>query len=111
MSAPLWTSAEAEAATGGTGSRAWQATGLSIDSRAVAAGDLFVALRGETHDGHDHVAAALAAGASAATVASVSLRLLGYAPPRVALVARTLALMKRSGASDGEVGAYLAALP
>ena len=33
MSAPLWTSAEAEAATGGTGSRAWQATGLSIDLR------------------------------------------------------------------------------
>ena len=82
MSAPLWTSAEAEAATGGTGSRAWQATGLSIDSRAVAAGDLFVALRGETHDGHDHVAAALAAGASAAIVS----RLPEGLPPGAALL-------------------------
>jgi len=64
----LWTSAEAEAATGGAGNRAWRASGLSIDSRCVAPGDLFVALRGESHDGHDHVAAAIAAGASSAIV-------------------------------------------
>jgi UDP-N-acetylmuramoyl-tripeptide--D-alanyl-D-alanine ligase len=42
--------------------------GVSIDSRTVKPGDLFVALRGERFDGHDFVDAALAAGASAAVV-------------------------------------------
>ncbi len=43
-------------------------TGWSIDSRTVAPGDLFFALRGERHDGHDHILAALAQGAVAAVV-------------------------------------------
>ena len=43
-------------------------TGFSIDSRTVQNGDLFFAIRGETHDGHDHVGAALAKGARAAVV-------------------------------------------
>ncbi len=68
MSATLWTSAEAEAATGGRGNRAWRASGVAIDSRTLRPGDLFVALKGEKHDGHDHVVAALAAGAAAAMV-------------------------------------------
>lgn len=58
-------------ATGATGSGvdvAVVATGVSIDSRAVRPGDLFVAIHGERHDGHDHVAQALAAGAVAAVV-------------------------------------------
>lgn len=46
----------------------WKAQGVSIDSRTVAAGDLFIALQGPVHDGHDHVAAAFAAGAAAAIV-------------------------------------------
>jgi len=68
MSEPLWTAAEAAAATGGTASADWRATGVSIDSRTVAAGDLFVAIRGPNNDGHAYVAAALAAGAVAALV-------------------------------------------
>ncbi len=69
MSALLWTSAEAEAATGGRVlGPAWQAGGVSIDSRSIVAGDLFIALAGPNHDGHDYVAAALAAGAAAAMV-------------------------------------------
>ena len=39
------------------------------DSRALEAGDLFVALQGERFDGHEFVAAALAQGATAALVA------------------------------------------
>ena len=51
---PLWTSAEAVAATGGRATEPWSATGVSIDSRSVEAGDLFVALAGPNHDGHDY---------------------------------------------------------
>ncbi len=43
-------------------------TGVSTDTRSLRAGDLFVALRGERFDGHDFVAAALAAGACGAVV-------------------------------------------
>lgn len=42
--------------------------GVSIDSRTVRSGQLFFAIRGPRHDGHDHVSAALASGAVAAIV-------------------------------------------
>jgi UDP-N-acetylmuramoyl-tripeptide--D-alanyl-D-alanine ligase len=64
----LWTAADAVRATGGSTSVDWTATGVSIDTRSLAAGDLFVALRGPNHDGHDFVAAALERGAAAAMV-------------------------------------------
>jgi UDP-N-acetylmuramoyl-tripeptide--D-alanyl-D-alanine ligase len=44
------------------------ARGCSIDSRTVAAGELFFAVRGERHDGHDFVGAAIERGAVAAVV-------------------------------------------
>ena len=43
-------------------------SGLALDSRAVRPGDLFLALRGQRHDGRDFLAAAAAAGAVAALV-------------------------------------------
>jgi UDP-N-acetylmuramoyl-tripeptide--D-alanyl-D-alanine ligase len=45
-------------------------SGVSTDSRTIAPGELFVALRGEHFDGHHYVAAAQARGAAAAVVAS-----------------------------------------
>jgi UDP-N-acetylmuramoyl-tripeptide--D-alanyl-D-alanine ligase len=42
--------------------------GVSIDSRTLAAGELFIAIHGPRHDGHDFVAPALHAGAVAAVV-------------------------------------------
>src|SRR5579863_174654 len=42
--------------------------GISIDSRTVKPGELFVAIRGPRHDGHNFVAAALAQGVAAAVV-------------------------------------------
>lgn len=45
-----------------------QATGYSIDSRTLSAGDLFFPVRGERSNGHDFVEAALADGAVAAVV-------------------------------------------
>ena len=69
MSTPLWTRAEAQAATGGQASGAWETLGgISIDTRSIEPGDLFVALTGEHRDGHAFVADALARGAAAALV-------------------------------------------
>ena len=64
----LWTEAAAAAATGGKSTGAWQASGISIDTRTLAPGDLFVALAGPRVDGHDYVRDAFARGASAAMV-------------------------------------------
>ncbi len=65
---PLWTAAEAAAATGGRATRDWTASGVSIDSRSLLPGDLFIALAGPKFDGHDFVADTLAKGAAAALV-------------------------------------------
>ncbi len=65
----LWEASEVLAATCGHGPGGWRADGVSIDSRSVAAGDLFVALRGPRHDGHAFLADAFARGAAAALVA------------------------------------------
>ncbi len=64
----LWTADEAARATGGRAQGAWRCVGVSIDSRTVRPGDLFVALKGPNFDGHDFVAAALDRGAAAAMV-------------------------------------------
>ena len=65
---PIWTAAEAAAATGGGSSGDWTAFGVSIDTRTLEPGDLFVALTGENRDGHEFVADALKKGAVAAMV-------------------------------------------
>src|ERR1700747_2231701 len=44
--------------------------GVSIDSRTIRAGELFIAIHGPSHDGHDHVAGAFERGALAAVVAA-----------------------------------------
>jgi len=62
--------AEAAQATQGTAQADPWFTGVSSDTRAIAAGDLFVALKGARFDGHDYVLQALAEGAAAAMVES-----------------------------------------
>jgi UDP-N-acetylmuramoyl-tripeptide--D-alanyl-D-alanine ligase len=64
----LWSSDEAAAATKGRSSVSWDACGVSIDTRSLEAGDLFVALHGDNRDGHEFVPAALSKGAAAALV-------------------------------------------
>lgn len=64
----LWRAADAAAATGGSATTPFEASGVAIDSRTLVAGDLFVALKGESHDGHDFVVKAFAARAAAAMV-------------------------------------------
>jgi UDP-N-acetylmuramoyl-tripeptide--D-alanyl-D-alanine ligase len=68
-------------------------SGVSTDSRNVAAGELFIALRGENFDGHEFVATAKACGAAAAVVAvdaAESLKSLGL--PLIAVADTRLAL-------------------
>ncbi|WP_147124454.1 UDP-N-acetylmuramoyl-tripeptide--D-alanyl-D-alanine ligase [Shimia ponticola] len=66
----LWTSAEAVEATGGRATSDWVVNGVSIDTRTLQPGDLFVALKA-ARDGHDFVAQALENGAGAALVSRV----------------------------------------
>jgi len=66
----LWTAAEAAKATGGKAIGDWAATGISIDTRSLVKGDLFVALK-DVRDGHEFVATALKRGAAAALVSRI----------------------------------------
>ncbi|APX11845.1 UDP-N-acetylmuramoyl-tripeptide--D-alanyl-D-alanine ligase [Tateyamaria omphalii] len=66
----LWSAPEAAAATGGAATVDWSATGVSIDTRTLRPGDLFVALKA-ARDGHEFVAQALEKGAAAALVSRV----------------------------------------
>jgi UDP-N-acetylmuramoyl-tripeptide--D-alanyl-D-alanine ligase len=65
LSRTLWSAAEIAAATGGKARGDWAVSGVAIDSRSVQPGELFIALRGPRHDGHDFVAQALERGAAA----------------------------------------------
>ncbi len=66
----MWTASDAALATGGVTAGDWVATGVSIDTRSLAKGDMFVALKAE-RDGHDFVRAALDKGAAAALVSRI----------------------------------------
>ena len=64
----LYYAADLATATGGTVSREVSVTGVSIDTRTLRQGDLFVALHSDHGDGHRFVQAAIDAGAAAALV-------------------------------------------
>lgn len=66
----LWTSDNAARATGGKPVGKWDVRGISIDTRSLETGDLFVALK-DQRDGHEFVAEALAKGAAAALVSHI----------------------------------------
>ncbi len=109
MSTPLWTSDEIAAATGGYATAPFTASGVSIDTRSLDAGDLFVALAG-ARDGHEFIPGALAAGAAgslathpapgACVVVEDTLEALG----RLGEAARIRARGARRGAVTGSVG-------
>ncbi|PPQ26822.1 UDP-N-acetylmuramoyl-tripeptide--D-alanyl-D-alanine ligase [Rhodopila globiformis] len=111
MTLPLWTADELVDATGGYLSAPFDATGVSIDTRTLAAGDLFVALVGEGRDGHAFVANAQAAGAAGAMVHQDA----GSGLP-VLHVDDTLAALARLGGfararfGDGDAGGRLVAV-
>src|SRR5271168_2429590 len=97
-----WTITQVAGAVGArTGARlnpVARVAGVSIDSRTVRAGELFIAIHGPRHDGHDHVAAAFARGAVAAMVARE--RVAGYEDAvreRCLVVSDTFAALKQLG--------------
>ena len=69
----LWTLDALLTATGGTlrGNPGQSFGGVSIDSRTIANGDIFVAIKGDAMDGHDFVPAAIAKGAGMAIVSRI----------------------------------------
>ena len=109
MADALWTSDELAAATGGRASGRFTATGVSIDTRTLEPGDLFVALDG-VRDGHAFVDQALAKGATGALVSqatpgpSVQVADTQAALEQLGLAARDRATTARRGAVTGSVG-------
>ena len=92
MAELLWTSAEIAAATGGKlVGQPFAATGVSIDTRTIEPGDLFVALGG-VRDGHEFVEQALGKGAVGALA---SQQVFGSA----VMVADTLKALEKLGAA------------
>lgn len=64
----LWSSTEAARVTNGIAKGHWVAHGISIDTRSLQKGDLFIAIRGDAMDGHKFAADALAKGAAAVVI-------------------------------------------
>lgn len=106
---PLWTSEEIARATGGTAGASFTVGGVSIDTRSIEPGDLFVALAG-VRDGHEFVAQAMAGGAAGALVSqdvegpSVKVADTLAALEKLGVAARERAAAARRGAVTGSVG-------
>ncbi len=94
----LWSEGELTAAFGVAPSAPLSAAvrGVSIDSRTLEAGDLFIAIKGAAHDGHDHIARAFESGAVAAVVSRERAARLAALGPLFA-VDDTLSAMERLG--------------
>jgi UDP-N-acetylmuramoyl-tripeptide--D-alanyl-D-alanine ligase len=110
MADPLWTAREIAAATGGqVAGGDFAVSDVSIDTRSIAAGDLFVALAG-ARDGHEFVGPAMAKGAAGALVSqavegpSVLVEDTFKALERLGEAARERAPQVRRGAVTGSVG-------
>jgi UDP-N-acetylmuramoyl-tripeptide--D-alanyl-D-alanine ligase len=110
MAEPLWTSDEIVAATGGQpAGGSFTASGVSIDTRTIAPGDLFVALAG-VRDGHEFVDQALRAGASGVLASqpvdgpAVMVGDTLQALEKLGAAARDRAPQARRGAVTGSVG-------
>ena len=94
----IWTATDLINATGGqllngndaSGALDWAVSGMALDNRKTKTGDLFIAIKGEHHDGHDYAAASVEAGAVAALVSTP----VAINTPQI-LVADTLAALEQ----------------
>lgn len=72
-------------------------TGISIDTRTLEPGDAYFAIKGDVHDGHDFVSAAMKAGAALAVVAEEKLVALGGIKLPLIVVRDVLEAMRQLG--------------
>ena len=86
------------------------ATGISIDSRSLNAGDLFFAIAGDTSNGHDHVAAAFDNGAGAAVVDEAHADGLKRLGPLYVVADVLAALVRLGGAARARTKARIVAV-
>ncbi len=113
MSKPLWAWEAFLTATGGRrlGPSPDAIAGISIDSRTIQSGEAFFAIRGDTLDGHDFVAMALARGAATAVVSEARLAALGDATGSLIVVGDVLEALGGVGrAARARSGARIAAV-
>jgi len=94
-----WTTTAIAAATKGLASGNWTATSVSIDTRTLQPGALFVALPGAKVDGHAHVADAIAKGAVGALV---SKPIIGVEPQHLVMVADVEVALQQLGIAARE---------
>jgi UDP-N-acetylmuramoyl-tripeptide--D-alanyl-D-alanine ligase len=95
----LWTSAELVAAMDGrpVGALPESVPGISIDTRSMAPGDAFFAIKGDRFDGHDFATAAMAAGAGLMVVSEARLPSLGRLAVPMIVVDDVLAALGKAG--------------
>lgn len=101
MTSKLWTSDEIAAATQGTASADFTVSGVAFDSREVGPGDLFLALKGESTDGHRFLDQAFAQGAAGAVVSDATVH------PSVQVADTTAALNALGAASRARSAARI----
>jgi UDP-N-acetylmuramoyl-tripeptide--D-alanyl-D-alanine ligase len=95
----LWTAEQMIAAMGGRpiGRMPEGVTGISIDTRSLAPGDAFFAIKGERTDGHNFATAAMAAGAGLMIVAEGRLSGLGRVTTPMIVVDDVLKALEELG--------------
>jgi UDP-N-acetylmuramoyl-tripeptide--D-alanyl-D-alanine ligase len=69
------------------GGPCWSCSGISTDTRTLAAGDLFIALAGENFDGHDYLAKAAERGAAGLLIRADAAKKLAMAPGELPVIA------------------------
>jgi UDP-N-acetylmuramoyl-tripeptide--D-alanyl-D-alanine ligase len=109
---PLWTSAEMATAMRAAinGALPPEISGLSIDSRTIAPGEAYFAIKGDVHDGHDFVEAALKAGAALAVVESAQREQFPADAPLLVVNDVLAGLVDLAHASRARLGAQIVAI-
>src|ERR1700722_1510726 len=86
-------------------------SGLSIDSRTLAPGEAYFAIKGDVHDGHDFVAAALKAGAALAVVEAAQSEKFASNAPLLVVEDVLAGLVDLARASRARLGAQVIGVP
>jgi UDP-N-acetylmuramoyl-tripeptide--D-alanyl-D-alanine ligase len=109
---PLWTSSEMTTVMRAAvnGALPPEISGLSIDSRTIASGEAYFAIKGDVHDGHAFVEAALKAGAALAVVESAQRDKFPADAPLLVVHDVLAGLVDLAHASRARLGAQIVAI-